>query len=56
MCAAEGVTTLATDLDHIKAHKRDMKLFWDVTNWQGLCHKHHSRKTAKEDGGFGRGS
>lgn len=30
-----------------------MSLFWDRTNWQGLCKQCHSRKTAAEDGGFG---
>lgn len=27
---------------------------WDERNLQGLCHSCHSRKTAREDGGFGR--
>ena len=44
----------ATDVDHIVPHRGDMKLFWDPSNWQGLCHECHSFKTAKEDGGFGR--
>nr|DAK90259.1 MAG TPA: HNH endonuclease bacteriophage, HNH Endonuclease, DNA.52A [Caudoviricetes sp.] len=26
---------------------------WDQSNWQALCHECHSRKTAKENGGFG---
>jgi 5-methylcytosine-specific restriction protein A len=30
-----------------------MVLFWDRSNWQGLCHPCHSAKTATEDGGFG---
>jgi 5-methylcytosine-specific restriction protein A len=30
-------------------------LYWDfATNVQGLCHRCHSRKTAMEDGGFGK--
>lgn len=44
----------ATDLDHIVPHKGDMTLFWDALNWQALCKACHSRKTAAEDGGFGR--
>lgn len=44
---------VATDLDHIKPHKGNMKLFWDKSNWQPLCKACHSRKTASEDGGFG---
>lgn len=40
-----------TDLhvDHIKAHRGDMKLFLDPSNLRTLCLKHHSQKTAKED-------
>lgn len=52
-CLDEGRTTAATDVDHIISHKGDMKLFWDQSNWQPLCKSCHSRKTVKEDGGFG---
>jgi 5-methylcytosine-specific restriction enzyme A len=45
----------ATVVDHITPHKGDMGLFWDSSNWQSLCAPCHSRKTAKEDGGFGNG-
>ena len=51
-CERNGRITPATEVDHIKPHKGNQKLFWDVTNWQPLCHSCHSRKTAKEDGGF----
>jgi 5-methylcytosine-specific restriction enzyme A len=44
----------ATVVDHITPHKGDMGLFWSVSNWQPLCKPCHDRKTAKEDGGFGR--
>ncbi|WP_293006856.1 HNH endonuclease signature motif containing protein [Nitrosomonas sp.] len=30
------------------------KLMWDRKNWQALCKSCHDRKTATEDGGFGR--
>lgn len=53
-CEAEGVVMEATIVDHIIPHKKDWKLFWDKDNWQALCKKHHDRKTATEDGGFGR--
>lgn len=53
-CLRQGKTTPATEVDHIVPHKRDQKLFWDSQNWQALCHECHSRKTATEDGGFGR--
>ncbi|MGC1784464.1 MAG: HNH endonuclease signature motif containing protein [Acidobacteriaceae bacterium] len=41
-------------VDHIIPHRGDMKLFWDPSNWQGLTKRDHDRKTAQEDGGFGR--
>lgn len=52
-CESIGRVTAATDLDHITPHKGDMARFWDRSNWQGLCKPCHSRKTAREDGGFG---
>jgi len=45
----------AVVVDHIIPHRGDLALFWDEkNNWQALCHRCHSRKTAREDGGFGR--
>lgn len=46
--------TVATLVDHIIPHKGDMRLFWDNTNWQSMAKPCHDRKTAREDGGFGR--
>ncbi|TCZ76167.1 HNH endonuclease [Paenibacillus albiflavus] len=40
--------------DHIVPHKGDITLFWDPRNHQALNKQCHDRKTAKEDGGFGR--
>ncbi len=42
--------TLATVVDHIKPHKGDERLFFDINNLQPLCKPCHDRKTAKEDG------
>lgn len=53
VCAICGAP--ATDLDHINPHRGDLKLFWDTDNWQPLCASCHSRKTAREDGGYGNG-
>ena len=53
-CQKDGKREPATEVDHKIPHKGDPKLFWDKNNWQGLCHACHSRKTALEDGGFGR--
>jgi 5-methylcytosine-specific restriction protein A len=53
-CADAGLVVAATDVDHIIPHKGDQALFWDSSNWQSLCKSCHSKKTAREDGGFGR--
>ncbi len=44
----------ATVVDHIVPHKGDQQLFWDTRNWQSMSKPCHDKKTAKEDGGFGR--
>jgi len=46
--------TAAGVVDHIVPHKGDADLFWQRTNWQPLCKPCHDRKTATEDGGWGR--
>jgi 5-methylcytosine-specific restriction protein A len=53
-CAAAGLLVPATVVDHITPHRGDVRLFWDQTNWQSLTKQCHDRKTAREDGGFGR--
>lgn len=52
-CKKAGKLTPANTIDHIKPHKGDKALFWDESNWQSLCHRCHSVKTAKEDGRWG---
>ncbi len=47
-CARKGVRTPATDVDHIRDHRGDWKLFTDPGNLQSLCHSCHSRKTVAE--------
>lgn len=42
-CQARGVVTVATVVDHIRAHRGDAVLFWDCANWQALCASCHSR-------------
>jgi 5-methylcytosine-specific restriction protein A len=41
-CAELGRVGAAAVVDHIKAHKGDAVLFWDVGNWQPLCEQHHN--------------
>lgn len=53
-CQKFGRTVLAHHVDHITPHKGDRNLFVDRNNLQSLCAPCHSRKTAVEDGGFGR--
>jgi 5-methylcytosine-specific restriction protein A len=47
-CGELGAVEAATEVDHIVPHRGDAQLFWDRSNWQPLCHRCHSRKTARE--------
>jgi 5-methylcytosine-specific restriction protein A len=53
-CKEAGRPVPATVVDHIVPHRGDQDLFWDETNWQAMAKPCHDRKTAAEDGGFGR--
>ncbi|MBN1807198.1 MAG: HNH endonuclease [Sedimentisphaerales bacterium] len=55
-CASQGITTAATEVDHKIPHNGDPKLLYDWDNLSSKCKSCHSRKTAKYDGGFGRGN
>lgn len=46
----------ATDVDHRDGRGPHGPLGHHWPNLQALCHSHHSRKTVREDGGFGRGA
>ncbi|MDC0325220.1 HNH endonuclease [bacterium] len=52
-CNIQGQITLATDVDHIISLVRGGTN--ELNNLQPLCHSCHSKKTAREDGAFGRG-
>ena len=57
MCEDEGIVKAAEEVDHIEKHNGDPVLFWDVSNWQGLCRFHHrSVKAQMERAGTIRGS
>lgn len=47
-CAARGLRTRATDVDHVVPHDGDWARFTDPGNLESLCHSCHSRKTAAE--------
>lgn len=49
MCEAEDRVTLATVVDHKIPHRGDQVLFWDRTNWQGLCAHHHSSDKQRQE-------
>jgi 5-methylcytosine-specific restriction protein A len=44
----------STDPDHIDGSGRNGPRAFDETNLIALCHPCHSRKTTRQDGGFGR--
>lgn len=55
-CKRMGRIVPAKDVDHIVAVSGpDDPLFWEPSNHRAMAHGHHSRKTVREDGGFGRG-
>jgi len=47
-CLEIGEQTAATEVDHVKPHRGDRKLFFDPSNLASRCKHHHSRKTAQE--------
>lgn len=51
-CSKEGEYVVATVVDHIIPHKGDKELFWQGSNHQQLCKRHHDIKTAREDRGY----
>lgn len=56
VCAEEDCVQPSTDVDHIVA-VQDGGSAYDRSNVQGLCHEHHSAKTARElreRGAYGR--
>lgn len=45
-CLADGRVVPAREVDHIVPHRGDETKFWDRDNWQALCKRCHSKKTA----------
>lgn len=53
LCAC-GCGKKADTVDHKRPWKGDLALFWDQSNWSAMAYRCHNRKTARQDGGFGR--
>lgn len=45
-CERQGIVKQAECVDHLRPHRGDVILFWDITNWQSLCKRCHDKKTA----------
>lgn len=53
-CLKKNIVEPSTDVDHIvPVNGQSDPLFWNSKNHQALCHSCHSKKTARENGGFG---
>ena len=48
-CRKAGKVTLATVVDHIKPHRGDPELRWDMNNLQSLCQPHHDATKQREE-------
>ena len=48
VCAARGIRTRATVVDHVVPFRGDWDLFVSPSNHQSLCKFHHDQKTARE--------
>lgn len=49
-CTAKGIAIpWANTVDHKVAHRGDMKVFWDSTQWQSLCGPCHSSHAQRRD-------
>lgn len=51
MCEKEGRLELATVVDHRTPHRGDRVLFWDESNLDALCKRHHDSDAQIRDKG-----
>jgi 5-methylcytosine-specific restriction protein A len=49
MCRDQGAMTPATVVDHVVPHRGNPQLFWDRSNWQPLCKRHHDREKQRQE-------
>lgn len=50
-CLMTEDVTAADVVDHIRSHKGDLELFFDPSNLQSLCKRHHDGAKRMIDGG-----
>jgi len=50
MCESENRFTPADVVDHIVPHRGNEALFWNQSNWQPLCKRHHDRDKKRIEG------
>lgn len=49
-CAARRLTVpYGNVVDHVRPHRGDQTLFWDTSNWQTLCSRHHNRDKQRQE-------
>lgn len=48
-CAAHGIRTKATVVNHIIPHRMDLRLFWNRRNWEPVCAPCHNGATQSEE-------
>jgi 5-methylcytosine-specific restriction endonuclease McrA len=48
-CSSQGRTVAAGVVDHIKAHRGDVTLFFDAANLQSLCKRCHDSAKQREE-------
>ncbi|QQN73943.1 HNH endonuclease signature motif containing protein [Croceicoccus sp. YJ47] len=48
-CEADGRVEAATVVNHRIPHKGNMKLFWDRSNWEATCKRHHDSDIQREE-------
>jgi 5-methylcytosine-specific restriction endonuclease McrA len=53
LCAC-GCGRIAQVVDRRAAHKSDLHLFWDRSNWQPMSLPCNSAKASRDEGGFGK--
>jgi 5-methylcytosine-specific restriction protein A len=46
-CERQGRIKAAGVVDHIRPHRGNQALFWDMDNWQSLCKSCHDKKTGR---------